>query len=61
MTQSKRCIGIVDLSTTKGNSDGEQEDTKQINTHTKGDTLQRNRLVRIWVALYFSTYFCNEY
>jgi hypothetical protein len=51
----------VDVSTTKGNEDGEQGEIEQINTHTKLDILQRNRLVRIWMAMYLSIYFDKEY
>jgi hypothetical protein len=51
----------VDVSTTKGTEDGEQGEIEQINTHTKLDILQRNRLVRIWMAMYLSIYFDKEY
>ena len=54
-------IGIGDVSITKVNGDGEQEEIEQINTHTKVVILQRNRLIRIWIALYLSIYFENEY
>ena len=50
-------IGIEFVSTTKGNGDHKQEEIQQINTYTELDISQRNRLIRIWIALYFSTYF----
>ena len=59
MTQSGR-LDIYDVSTTKRNGDGEQEEIGQTNSHTKLDILQRNRLM-IRISLYLSTYFDNEY
>ena len=52
-------MGIKNISTTKGNGD-EQEEIKLITTHTKLDSLQRNRLIRIWIALYLPIHFEDE-
>ena len=54
-------IGIDVVSTTKGNGDHEQEEIEQMYTYTKLDISQTNRLIRIWMVLYFPTYFDNEY
>jgi hypothetical protein len=37
------------------------KEIEQIKTHTKLDILQRNRLITIWIALYLSMYFDNDY
>ena len=57
----REIIDIEDVSTTKRNRDSEQEEIEQINTHTKHDILQRNRRIRIRIALYLSTYLDDEY
>ena len=49
------------MSTTKGNEYGEQEEVEQRDTHTRLDVLQRNMLIRMWIAPYLSIYFANEY
>ena len=54
-------IGIEDVSTTKGDWDGEQEEIEQINTHTKVDILKENMLIKILMALSLSIYFDNDY
>ena len=54
-------IGIGDVSTTKRNVDSEQEEIEQINTHTKHDVFQRNRLITIRIALYLSIYLDDEH
>ena len=57
----KEIIDIGDVSTTKRNRDSEQEEIEQINSHTKHDILQRNRHIRIRMALYLSIYLYDEY
>ena len=57
----REIIDIGDLSTTKRNRDGEQEEIEQTSTHTKHDILQRNRLIRIGISLYVSIYLDDEY
>ena len=57
----REIIDVGDVSTTKGNRDSEQEEIEQINTHTKHDILQRNRQIRIRIALYLSIYLDDEY
>ena len=52
---------IGDVSTTKRNRDSKQEEIEQINTHTKHDILQRNRLIEIRIGLYLSIYLDDEY
>ena len=57
----REIIDIGDVSTTKRNRDSEQEEIEQIDTHTKHDILQRNRHIRIRIALYLSIYLDDEY
>ena len=57
----REIIGIGDISTTKRNRDSEQEEIEQMNTHTEHDILQRNRLIRIRIALYLSIHLDDEY
>ena len=57
----REIIYIGDVSTTMRNRDSEQEEIEQINTHTKHDILQRNRHIRIRMALYLSIYLYDEY
>ena len=54
-------IDVRDVSTTKRNTDSEQEEIEQINTHTTYDILQRNRHIGIRIALYLSIYLDDEY
>ena len=57
----REIIDIGDVSTTKRNRDSEQEEIEQINTHTKHDISQRNRHMRIRIALHLSIFLDDEY
>ena len=57
----REVIDIGDVSTTKRNGDSEHEEIEQVNTHTKHDILQRNRHIRIRIALYLSICLDDEY
>ena len=49
----RKIIGVEDASTTKSNSDGEQEAIEKMNAHITLDILQRSKLIR---ALHLSIY-----
>ena len=56
----REIIDIGDVSTTERNRDSEREEREQIDTHTKHDIFQRNRHIRIRIALYLSIYLDDE-
>ena len=60
-TDVAEVLSIRYVSTTKRNGDSEQKEIEQRNRHTKIDILQRNKIIRIQIALYHSIYFEGEY